>query len=87
LEKLISLAGILAIIRAYWVNNLLRNEMGEKNNSFLNFLKDKNIFSYYLLIRPFHRKMKNRTLKVKINAITYLIYIILVIGLYFIPRV
>jgi len=65
LEKLISLAGILAIIRAYWVNNLLRNEMGEKNNSFLNFLKDKNIFSYYLLIRPFHRKNEEQDFESK----------------------
>lgn len=86
MDNLIILAGLLAAVRSYWVFNLLRIEKGEEKILFKDFLFSKNKFSYYFLIKPFYRKMKEESLKKKVNIITYLTYGSLLIGIYFILR-
>jgi len=86
MDNLIILSGLLTVIRAYWVFNLLNIERGQEKRSFSNFINDRNVFSYYIIIRPFYITMKDNLLKRKINIITYLIYICLIVGLYYVTK-
>lgn len=84
MDNLVIIAGILAVIRAYWVYNLLREEKGFSHGNFSSFLKDKNKYNMYLIIRPFHKKMKKEKLRKRINIISYIIYVFFIIGIVFI---
>jgi len=84
MENLIIVAGILAIIRAFWVYNLLREEKGFSKGKFSSFLKDENKYNMYLIIRPFLKEMKNEKLRKRINIISYIIYVFFIIGIVFI---
>lgn len=84
MDNLVIVAGILAVIRAYWVYNLLREEKGFSKGNFSSFLKDKDKYTMYLIIRPFLKEMNNEKLRKRINIISYLIYFFFIIGVAFI---
>jgi uncharacterized membrane protein YbjE (DUF340 family) len=81
MENFIILAGIIAILRAYWVYNLIRKEKKISKGNFSSFLRDKNKYNMYLLIRPFIGNMKDEKLKTRVNVLTYIIYVLFIIGI------
>jgi len=86
MDNLVIVAGVLAVIRAYWVYNLLREEKGLSKGSLSMFFEDKNKFTMYIYIRLFYKKMKNEKLKNRINIISYIIYACFIVGLIFILK-
>lgn len=80
MENFIILAGIIAILRAYWVYNLIRKEKNLSKGNFSSFLSDRNKYNMYLLIRPFLGDMKDEKLKTRVNVLTYIIYVLFIIG-------
>jgi hypothetical protein len=81
MENFIILAGLLAVLRAFWAYNLLREENGLSKGNFASYLKDRNRHNLYIIIRPFLSKMKNEKLRKKVNVISCIIYIFLIIGI------
>ena len=84
MDILIIVAGLLAVIRAYWAFNLLREEKGLARGDFTSFLEEKNKFNLYIIIRPFFRKMQNERLKSRINILSYIIYVCFIVGMIFV---